>query len=154
MALYLLHGKNPCKIARYLDLMSNFAEERIHIKCLEFVRMILKYVKAGGIFHSKIWVPFQQNFSRKYLPQDKVPMTSAMQMPLSPCRQSLSLPCNGRFCSWPELPNNTAGFILLFIHIYTVQACTHSTNNYRACGLVWYDRWKATQYFRKWTKCS
>lgn len=69
MALYLLHGKNPWKIARYLDLMSNFANERIHIKCLESVRMILKYVKAGDIFPSKIWVPFLQNFSRKYLHQ-------------------------------------------------------------------------------------
>lgn len=54
MSLYLLCAKNPCKIARYLDLMSNFAKGRIHIKCLEFARMILKYVKAGDIFLSKI----------------------------------------------------------------------------------------------------
>lgn len=29
MALYLPHGNNACKIARYLDVMSTFAKERI-----------------------------------------------------------------------------------------------------------------------------
>lgn len=82
MALCLLHGKNPCKLTRYPDLMSIFAKERVHIRSLEFDRMILKYVKAGNIFLSQIrvFIPAKPSLSHK------VPMTSAMQMPLSPCR--------------------------------------------------------------------
>lgn len=61
MALYLLHGKNPCKLSKYPDLMSIFAKERVHIRSLECDKMILKYVKAGNIFAVRFESSFLQS---------------------------------------------------------------------------------------------